>query len=203
MPFLFQTEFKPESSASGFIVAKPPTTYGPGMVILTIILGIILAVYAVIFSMKTKVESDVSLVRMQIEDLERSRDPVIEAQILTFEKQVSALSDILGSHVYMSQLFPILNDVTPPSVTYDSIAVALEKESVSAAASASNTDMVKVRVSGKVPTLLDLARLMVAFKSDPRMKAQVDSYTLNEMKDITFTATMVFENKIVHSQKFR
>ena len=197
MPLLFQSESKKETSSSGFVVAERPTAYGPGVIILLAIFGLSFVAYAALYSFRVKVSSDTEFIRRGIDDLERTRNKKLEAEIFIFEKRINALSMILRSHVYMSQVIPLVGEVTLPTVFFTSINVNLGTQS--AHSGGAGEEVVRVDLQGSAPTLVDLARQMVVYRSDPKIKSgEVTSFQIGEEDGgITFSAALSFDKKVI------
>ncbi|MDO8558467.1 MAG: hypothetical protein Q7S09_04765 [bacterium] len=199
MPLLFQSESKKETSSSGFIVAERQTAYGPGVIILLTLFGLSFVVYAALFSFRVKISSDTELIHGHTDDLERTRNKKLESEIFIFEKRINALSTILRSHVYLSRIIPLVGEVTLPTVFYDSMNVSFGAESASGA---TGDEIVRIELQGSAPTLLDLARQMVIYRHDPKIKSGgMSSFEIGkEDGGNTFSATLTFDKKAVLAQ---
>ncbi|MDP3963923.1 MAG: hypothetical protein Q8Q39_05510 [bacterium] len=206
MPFLFPSQQKSDpgmTASTGFIVAQRPTAYGPAVIVLVTLLGVAFVVFALIYSFRVTVDSEIELLTSQADDLERSRDKKTEAEILIFERRINALSTILRSHRYVSQIFPLVESLTLPTVFYDSFNMTMATQATSPSQAQPNAEVVQVQLQAKTPTLTDLARQMVVFRDDPRIKkGEISSFSVKGTTDgtITFSAQLTFDKKAILAQ---
>ena len=132
---------------------------------------------------------------------------LLEGDILLFQKRITALSKVLRSHQYMSQVFPVIEEATLPTVVYDSAAISiLASSGGTSAAGAATSDLggtVEVALHGKAASLTDLARQMLAYRDDPRLKKGViTNFQIGAegADEIAFSATLDMDKKIILEQ---
>lgn len=192
--FSFRNNKQPMAgpAGGGFIAAKRPITYGPGIVALVVILGVALALYAVFFSIRVSVESETESLRQETSSLERSRNKQLEADILVFEKRVQALSQLLRSHPYGSEMFGVLEAVTLPTVFYTSFSFS---GGVSGAAPGRREPEkgpeFTVELKGEGSSLLEVARQIIAYSQDSRIvRSDVGGFSISPDGSASFNASL-------------
>jgi len=197
MPLIpFRSELKKDVAGGGFIVPKRPTIYGPGVIVLLALFGLSFVFYATFYSFREKINEDTQLLLKETSDLERSRDKELEAKIIAFEKRVNVLSELLRSHRYLSGAFTLLEEVTLPTVSYESFSFAAQA-APGATSQESKQREFRVELSGFAPTLLDVARQMIAYTEEPRIiESQVSNYSLGD-KGVSFSATLAFASPVI------
>lgn len=191
MALLFGSGTK-KDIGGGFVSTKRPTVYGPGVIVLFAIFGLTFVLYAAFVSYRATIEGETEAVRSETASLERGRNKGLEADIVKFEKRVNVLSQLLRSHIYASAVFPILERVTLPSISYDGFSfdtAAVAREQVS---TSEKETQFKVKVRGMAPSLLDLARQMIAYTEEPQIvQSNVSGFALDTDGGASFSADLL------------
>jgi hypothetical protein len=202
MALLFQGQ-QDKNAASGFVVAEKQVTYGPAIAVLGAILALALGVWGTLYYLRLQVTSATDEVRKQIDALEKTRDPVLEADIIAFEKKIKAISKVMLGHIHMSKIFSTVENATMPNVFYNNFSATLQTVGTSPSADNPTSETLTIQMSGNVPDFIGLARQMVAYGQDKELvKGEINNFSLGsgDNKGINFTSMLsVKKDKVLYT----
>ena len=153
------------------------------LVIILIIISIL--IYGGLTLYKFSLNKQITEIKKQAQGLDQKRDIKFEGSVISLEKTIDNLKTLFDNHIYWSNVFPKIESLAIPEVTFSEFNGRIEGNSV------------KIIISGATNNYSDLAKQMVSFSNDP-MVSKVDVSGLRIIgKKIGFELTLSLSRKIL------
>lgn len=155
-----------------------------GVILVLIVLSLLL--YGGLLIYKGKLNKNLDNVRSEIELLNQKRNPELENAIINLDKKLGILKDLFESHVYWSQLFTAIEELTITQAYFGNARLTFEDDKVNGI------------FSGNTLTYTALARQLLSFQEKSfTEKAKVSNISLSNEGGVDFDITVVFSKDIL------
>ncbi len=176
-----------------------PTEYGKGKGISQAlfskwgILGIVLvvlslAVYGGLVFYNKSLKQDLIPLKDRVEELNQQRDKQFEERVKTLDNSLKDLKIILENHIYWSNLFSIISQLTVPQVSFSTLNSNTK----------SKDNYVSISVAGKTTGYTYLAKQIRSFEQSQLISnVKVGGISLGTAGGIEFLMTINFKEDIL------
>jgi len=133
---------------------------------------------------KKNLNKNLEAINQEIFELEQKRDPKTEKAMVDLDKRINILKILFENHIYWSNLFEKLQELTITQAFFTGAQVELAE------------NVAKFSADGGTSTYTNLARQIVAFQEDSSVSSvRVGGITLDEKLGIKFSITVEFLKK--------
>lgn len=148
-----------------------------------IILIVAISSYFVLKNFLQKTENNIQSVKNQITQLNSSPQNNLKEEVLNDQKKINDFASLLNSQKYTSQVFPFIEKLTLPNVTFSSFDLKVSKNEVS--------------VSGFADSFQTLGQQLLAFQNDPLVKSvALSGVSLGTKSGVPFTFDLILDPKV-------
>jgi hypothetical protein len=155
-----------------------------GGILVLLILSLLL--YAGLLFYQASLNKNLTSVKNEINLLDQKRDPKTEEAIVNLDRKLSILKDLFESHLYWSNLFGKIEELTVPQVYFSNAQFNFLETKLT------------VLFSGNALTYTTLARQILSFQEDPLVEeATVSNLSLATEGGIEFGLAVTFSTDIL------
>ena len=176
---LLPTEYKKRKRKLGMFFSKTK-----GIAIILLIVSLLL--YGGLFLYQNKLNQDLDNIKKELAGLDRKRDPKMEKAIADLNKTLIALEELFKSHLYWSELFDKVEELTVPQVYFSEAKFNILEENIS------------TFFSGNALTYTALAQQIASFQGERFVKKiEVSAISLSTEGGIDFDLAIIFSKDIL------
>jgi hypothetical protein len=116
--------------------------------------------------------------------LENSSERVaLEKEVSTYQKKINDFSTLLSGHIYSSQLFPFLENLTHPKVAFSDFSADMDKKNIT--------------LSGVTDSFLTLGQQLIIFKAEKLiLSVQLSNIAFEKDGKISFDFNLALDPQI-------
>lgn len=136
--------------------------------------------YFVLNSLQEKTEKKIQSLNEELVKASASPEAALEKEVLDYQKKIDDFSVLLGSYRYSSQIFPFIESITHPKVSFSSFSAVIDENSI--------------QVSGVADSFRTLGQQLIIFKNEKLIKeVELSGISLAKEDKVSFSFSLILD----------